>query len=845
MASIEFNKTESNSGMRKEIDDSSMALIYDVLQNSIYIKPIDSCVRESVSNAMDSIKEREIAKEILSKKAVISDYYNEESTDISTVDSKFDVEYYDPKYLSSNKTVYITYTENPDLTKRDLLTIRDEGVGLGGKRLAGWTKLGYSSKRLTKKQLGGFGLGCKSPLSTGIESFKMTSQHNGREVCFEVFTDKIDSVYGKWNEDGSQNEFYAIPTANGSIFKAYYKPTDKKNGVEISFDVKKHLKSSYFSAVRNQLSYLKEDIVFKFISEYGRPEIIKVKSSILYEDDNVIIADSSCYNVPHFVMKGITYGVVDFKELELPERRASIGIKVEMEDVDVVPSRESIQYTSKTKQTIVDKIDKIMNIVIDKLNKSLKTDDFFEWQSSLYAIVGNNNNSSNNNDVVMNRIGNLVDKTSLDLKFKDIKGSKSDNKFYGAFLRKNTVSKSTNYRTNKASFVLDENNQLSSIDVSKICLYSGMLSNKQKEFFHSKGYTLFNKVESKDDGLNKILFDNSLSLEEKIKAVAEYVTTSEPNALDLKSKIETIVKSLKILTYALDSKHIKDIDDLEDEIANFKGSGKLEEDPEEVAVKAAKEKKKADRSFLNVKSGSHEFKVKKTDVASLKYIYFLNDNEEDKAFIHAFGINKVDTTNGSLNSTINDTIVVSLAPGNERYVKDSWTKLDKEVYTIKVNDDKSIDVNIKKEYINLLSKSYTIELYKNIRTGSVNFWDVTRCIEVCKNISIIKYNDINVGDMFQWYNNSSTFSTFIKYIDIKSIASGILEVEGVQTKINSTNLSNVSDLDIDKVRELTKLSDSQFSSNKDIFESKLYSAFKAEFDKLITQIYNKIITHEL
>ena len=158
MAEIKFDSIKSKDGMAKELDKSSLPLIFDVLQGSLYNKPIDSSIRESVSNSMDSIKEREMAKNILNNINKVSDFYDEDSVSESTKDSKFDISYYDLKYLSNNNTVRIVYTENPNLTERDTISISDEGVGLGGSRLIGWTKLGYSSKRLTKNQLGGFGL---------------------------------------------------------------------------------------------------------------------------------------------------------------------------------------------------------------------------------------------------------------------------------------------------------------------------------------------------------------------------------------------------------------------------------------------------------------------------------------------------------------------------------------------------------------------------------------------------------------------------------------------------------------------------------------------------------------
>ena len=157
MAIIEHKTSNSNNSLKKEIDESSMFMIYDVLQGALYNKPIQSSIRESVSNSFDSVKEKNIAKKIIKGEAKVEDYYST-SDDISTSDSSFDKDYYDLNFLSSNNTVEILYKMNNDPNGRDEIKFTDFGVGLGGERLIGWTKLGYSTKRLSNQLLGGFGL---------------------------------------------------------------------------------------------------------------------------------------------------------------------------------------------------------------------------------------------------------------------------------------------------------------------------------------------------------------------------------------------------------------------------------------------------------------------------------------------------------------------------------------------------------------------------------------------------------------------------------------------------------------------------------------------------------------
>jgi hypothetical protein len=167
MAIIDSNQTVSSniSGFDKKIHRSATTMMLDNMQSHMYQKPIESAVRECVSNAIDSVKEKNLAKQILKGEAKVEDHYISrdsvkdkvvsEDSDIYE-DSEFNKDYYDLKWLNVSDTVTLTYTTN-EQNKRDQFTITDPGVGLGGNRLEGFFNLGYSSKRLNTNELGGFG----------------------------------------------------------------------------------------------------------------------------------------------------------------------------------------------------------------------------------------------------------------------------------------------------------------------------------------------------------------------------------------------------------------------------------------------------------------------------------------------------------------------------------------------------------------------------------------------------------------------------------------------------------------------------------------------------------------
>jgi hypothetical protein len=419
VAVIQDNQTISSnvSGFKKKIDESAATMMLDNLQTFMYQKPIQSCVRECASNALDAVKEKRMAIAILSGEAKISDYYVEKETiagqsDIYR-DSKFNPEYYDLKWLNLEDKVTLDYFNN-EQNKRDVFTITDTGVGLGGRRLEGFFNLGYSSKRLNSKELGGFGLGAKSPLATGVESYRLLTRYNGKEFCFDIYSHKVDCVYSKWNEDGSTNEFYEFEPVhtgdepdstdeNGVVtkgkpiyhtFKAYYKNTLEKNSTSIIIEVKKHNRNQYFEAVKSQLMYIKENIVF-YERYFGGDGIsqINFKANILFEDDHVIVSDYNYYRSPHFVLKNIGYGVIDWGECELTPRRGNIGIKVQMENIDVLPSREAVVYSPKTRDATVEECKWVNDLVTSKVSATLKQDTILDWIRACNRVMYHSSSS--------------------------------------------------------------------------------------------------------------------------------------------------------------------------------------------------------------------------------------------------------------------------------------------------------------------------------------------------------------------------------------------------------------------------------------------------------------------
>ena len=412
------------SGIVKELEESAISLVLQNLQQDQYQYPEKSFIREIVSNCVDAIEEKKVAISILTGETTVEDHYSTVESDI-TRDSKFNPEYYSLDHLSSEDKIEITYV-NRYSSNRDRIIIEDTGVGLGGSRLQGFFKPAFSSKRLNKKALGKWGIGSKSGLSTGVESYQMVSRYNGREYQFDIYNDRFFSTVSEINVDTfntNPHELWKVKvyTETGEVeekdLPIYYLETSKPNGVTISIDVKNPVrnKEKYINAVKTQLNYFQDVKLFEcWENEEDKRKEIHFRTDILYKDDHLIIPKDNYYAVPHLVINNVVYGTVDFAEMEMDEKRGNIGIIADPSEIDVNQSRETVRYTEKTRNSIKKYLENAINIAQNHINEELKTsqDDFLKW-----IIACKNIKAKPSNLNVFSRLSGLADLSKVEFLF--------------------------------------------------------------------------------------------------------------------------------------------------------------------------------------------------------------------------------------------------------------------------------------------------------------------------------------------------------------------------------------------------------------------------------------------
>lgn len=425
----------------KEFDVNSKELMFRLAQEDQYQYPEQSTIREITCNGVDSTAERDMARKIIRGEAKPEDFWiSRDDNEFKT--SNYDPAYYDEKYFSDDPYTYIRYIVGQG-TDRDTLQIEDFGVGLGGRRLEGYFKPTWSSKRNSKFQKGKFGLGSKAPLSLGVPSYKMKSYYNGIETDFTIYSMSFSSNVPEVEiVDGEVVENVPVQFMDKDREVTIYgRKTSRKNGVVITIDgIKKHHKDKYVDAVKRQLLYF--NTVKMSINDNGYIKDVPVSEPLVYEDDVILMAKSnSTYSKPHIVINQVCYGVIDFDELETTAVLGNIGIKVQAEEVDLTPSRESIKWGNATRATILRRFNDAVDIATNLVDERLKNEtDLWVWLSLVQGITSPLTKAYNiNSEDPINRLASMVDMNNIKPKFPGNEHIKfymtPKNFFYGLFVR--------------------------------------------------------------------------------------------------------------------------------------------------------------------------------------------------------------------------------------------------------------------------------------------------------------------------------------------------------------------------------------------------------------------------
>ena len=427
---------QGSAGIAKRINKGAEKMVFDILQSTQYSMPIQSTVRELVTNACDSQREKEMAIEILMGKKKVEDYYIERHGP-QYEDSNFDKSYYNRDHFNVHCEIDLVYTKNEGVGYCDTFAVTDYGVGIGARRLEGILELGYSTKRNTSENFGAFGLGAKAPLSTGVDFYTIETIYNGMRFKCNCYNYKTDFIIPAFNVKlGKQNPF--ITFSDGT--KVYYEQLGadtSTNQTTISFGVKRHNRNKFEESVEEQLLYF-DNVNFTVVDnedENTPDREVRFKAEIIHNSKNLIVSDGYTYNRPHIVLvkdenatTGINYGYIDFRELEMETMYGSVAFKcptrqvitnddgtetVLQEGVDVTPSREKVIWNESTKKYIKGVVMAAAQEASDMIQEELKETDFLKWVDACRSII--TGNSSENR--ILNKLSRIINKDDIKPKY--------------------------------------------------------------------------------------------------------------------------------------------------------------------------------------------------------------------------------------------------------------------------------------------------------------------------------------------------------------------------------------------------------------------------------------------
>ena len=224
-----------------------------------------------------------------------------------------------------------------------------------------------------------------------MKFFTAISTYNGERFKFNIYSTHADSIVPPFNlETGVKNKEYKVEKRRTIINKDgepeyekyfdvfYSEPSEDFNGLEVQLEVKKHNKQEVITAVQNQLLYF-SNVTLDVHYHAGEIQSIPVQAEILYEDDFIVISDNNQFSKPHILINGISYGYVDFLELETEEKQGNIGIKVSPEEIEVVPSREEVIWNEVTGKTVKARFNQVVDIASKYVSDQLVEKDFLKW----------------------------------------------------------------------------------------------------------------------------------------------------------------------------------------------------------------------------------------------------------------------------------------------------------------------------------------------------------------------------------------------------------------------------------------------------------------------------------
>jgi len=234
------------------------------------------------------------------------------------------------------------------------IEVKDEGLGMSANKFKNtYMKWFNSDKRDSDENIGGWGLGSKTPLAYQ-DSYEITTINNGI----------LNSYIVGWDTETN------LPIATlleNSV-------TDKNSGTIVKVIIKNYDDVwKFYQACVKQLAYFNNVYVKHNI--YGYDNHFKIYENEFYKLRN---QDRPFGDEMHIALGQVAYPI-NWNTLGIPRVDIPVAIKFDISELEVTLSREEINYTEPVIALVLEKIEKVKCLLINKYEEQLKMDDFFSY----------------------------------------------------------------------------------------------------------------------------------------------------------------------------------------------------------------------------------------------------------------------------------------------------------------------------------------------------------------------------------------------------------------------------------------------------------------------------------
>lgn len=455
-------------------------MMFAMFTKNIYSNPIGSVVREITSNCFDSHKEAGV------KDAVIV------------------------KLTKENSDFYISFI--------------DVGVGMSRERVTKvYSKYFESTKRNDNNQIGGFGIGGKTPLAY-TESFFLITVSEGVKYTYNIYKGKSSPIL----ELLSQNK------------------TKERNGTTIKVPVRGSDVYTFESEIIKQLYYF-ENVMFEGFSD-------RVKNNYkIYEGQNFLFRGND-YSMVHICLGRVAYPIsFDLlgDDIKAREWNVPVALKFNIGEINVTASREAIDYTAETKKLVANKLNQVKKELTGMLEQQHKSLDSLEQ----YYRLENSYSELLLKDDVKLEIRPMLESGYRPYEFKRLNAIRIPSQFtiLKMFYNVSTVGKKKSKRS-RTSNLSNWDGELGKIAIEPVYLLTDddQITRKKNAYLKVEHGRFFNitEYELSEEEIVKMIEDEEIKVKDAVKVVDDKIIRKQFNILrdELKKIVEKHVKRYAVVT---------------------------------------------------------------------------------------------------------------------------------------------------------------------------------------------------------------------------------------------------------------------------------------------------------